>query len=77
MTATLPEFDGRKVTKVFAAVLVGLAVGSMVPPEPVVLPVVGSVSSLVVGGVGVAVGALVYARVPGSSGCGCSGDCDC
>ncbi len=71
-----------KIVKVVAAIVVGLSVGTLIPPEPVTLPVVGPASGIAVGGIGLVLGAVLYLwipkRVSGSgSGCGCSGDCDC
>lgn len=69
-----------RIVKMIAAVVVGLSVGAMLPPEPVSVPAVGTVSGLIVGGVGVLSGSVLYvqgADLVGSSGCGCSGDCGC
>lgn len=69
-----------KVVKVVAAVVVGLSVGALLPPEPVSVPLLGPVPAVAVGGVGLVVGAVLYLRVPdlvGVKGCGCTGDCDC
>lgn len=70
-------FELRKLGKILAAVVVGLSIGTLLPPDPVVLPVVGSVSGVLVGGIGLVVGGVLYAQLSGTSDCGCSGDCDC
>lgn len=69
-----------KALKVAAAVVVGLSVGTLVSSDPVALPVVGTASGLLVGGVGLLAGGVLYYWVPGlvaSPDCGCSGDCGC
>ena len=69
-----------KAVKVVAAVVVGLSVGTLLPPDPVVLPFVGRVSGLLVGGCGLVAGGVLYLRAPrlvGSSDCDCSGECGC
>lgn len=69
-----------KIVKVAAAVLVGLNVGTLVPPSPVTLPVAGEVSGVLVGATGLATGAALYRFGPGllgSTDCGCAGDCGC
>ncbi len=63
-----------------AGVVVGLSVGTLVPPEPVSVPAVGTVSGIAVGGLGLVAGAILFLRGPdaiGASDCGCSGDCGC
>lgn len=69
-----------KVVKVVAAIIVGLSVGTLVPPEPVVFPAIGAVSGVAVGGVGLVAGVVLYVWVPtlvSSSECGCAGECGC
>lgn len=69
-----------RAVKMVAAVIVGLSVGTLVPPEPVTVPTVGPVSGILVGGIGLVVGGVLYLRGPrvvGSPECGCSGDCGC
>ena len=66
-----------KLVKIVAAVIVGLSIGTAVPPEPVLLPVVGPVPSLAVGTIGLLAGASLYLRGPtfigsSESDCGCS-----
>lgn len=68
----------RKLVKLLAAVVVGLGIGTMVPPDPVAVPAVGPVSGLLVGAVGVVVGGVLYTKAPASaSSCDCDGACDC
>lgn len=76
------ELVSPRLVKLLAAIVVGLSIGTLVPPEPVMLPYLGSVSAVLVGGTGLLVGAAVYRWVPAlvstsSSDCGCSGDCGC
>ncbi len=69
-----------KLVKVVAAIIVGLSIGALVPPDAILLPVVGPVSGIIVGGIGLVTGALLYLWVPNlvhQSGCGCAGDCGC
>lgn len=68
--------------RLLSAVLVGLGIGTAVPPTPVDLPVVGAVPGLLAGATGVLIGAVLYVRGPGLLGtgradCDCAGDCDC
>lgn len=77
MNVARHTLDRSKVVKFLAAVVMGFSVGSVLSPDQVALPVVGATSSVAVGGVGLVVGALLYARAPGNSTCGCSADCDC
>lgn len=66
--------------KFAAAILVGLGVGVLLSPEPVVVPALGPVPGVAVGAAGLLVGAVAYRWGPGflgASGCGCAGDCDC
>ena len=80
MTLRRKGFVNPRIVKVVAAIVVGLSIGTLVPPEPVVVPVVGTVSGIVVGGVGLVTGTALYLWVPGlvgTSECGCSGDCEC
>jgi len=71
--------SSAKLFRVLAAILVGLGVGTLLSPEPVSVPVVGTISGLVVGGVGLVVGPTLYLAVPKLVGpdCGCAGDCGC
>lgn len=74
------ELASPKLIKVVAAVVVGLGAGALLPPDPVTLPVVGTVPGVVAGAVGVAVGGALYRWGPGvlaTPDCGCAGDCDC
>lgn len=67
-----------RVVKVAAAAVAGLGVGTLVPPDPVRLPVAGSVPGLVVGAVLLAGGLALYVHGPsllGTGDCGCGGGC--
>lgn len=69
-----------RTVKFAAAVVIGLSVGTLAPPEPVALPVVGPTPGLAVGGVGLVAGGALYQWGPtlvGSPDCGCTGDCGC
>lgn len=70
---------GPKVLKVTAAVVIGLSVGALVPPDAVRFPVVGAVPGLLAGGVGLLVGLVLYRWMPRllTPDCGCAGDCGC
>lgn len=70
----LSGFDVRTLGKLVAAIIVGLSIGTLVSPEPVTFPVVGTVSGIIVGAIGLVTGAVLYTQIPG---CGCSGDCGC
>jgi hypothetical protein len=66
--------------KVLAAILIGLSIGTLLPPEPVLVPVIGIVPGLLLGGSGLLLGAVLYVRAPTwvtASACECSGDCGC
>lgn len=60
-----------------AAVLVGAGLATLVPPDPVTLPAVGSVPGPAVGATGLVAGGALYTLIPASSNCGCGGDCNC
>lgn len=80
MSVSRETLANPRAVKVVAAVVLGLSLGTLVPPEPVTLPAVGTVPGVAAGGIGLAVGAVLYLWVPGwlgASGCGCDGDCDC
>jgi hypothetical protein len=68
-----------KLVKMVAAVVVGLSIGTLLPPEPVAVPGVGPVPGLAVGGVGLLAGAVLYLKGPAlvGTGCGCATDCGC
>lgn len=69
-----------RIVKVLAAVVIGLSVGTMVPPKAVLLPAVGAVPGLLVGGLGLVAGAALFQwgpRLVGVADCGCTGDCGC
>lgn len=71
---------GPKLVKIVAAVLIGLSIGTAIPPSTIYLSGVGSMPSVVVGGIGLVSGVVAYQWGPnilGSSDCGCSGDCGC
>lgn len=63
--------------KLLAAVIIGISLGMLLPPDPVTLPLFGTVPGLVAGAGGLAIGGVLFAKIPGSSGCGCSGNCGC
>lgn len=70
----------RQGLMILAAVLIGLGVGSMIPPNPVSIPAVGSVSAFVVGPVAVGLGVGTYLglrRQGAKRSCGCVGSCSC
>ncbi|PSQ25403.1 hypothetical protein BRD03_14350 [Halobacteriales archaeon QS_9_68_17] len=54
------------------AVVVGFSVGTLLSPEPLTVPLVGTVPGVVAVAAGLAGGGLLYARMPGR---GCSRDC--
>lgn len=69
-----------KLVKIGAAVIIGLSIGMLVPPKSVVLPVIGRVSGVLVGGSGLVLGVTLYTQLPklvAPSGCDCSGKCGC
>ncbi|MFB6068914.1 MAG: hypothetical protein ABEJ90_03205 [Halobacterium sp.] len=68
-----------RAAKFAAAVVAGLGVGTLVPPDPVGLPGIGSVSGLLFGSAGLAAGAVLYSQASrlAPADCGCGGDCDC
>lgn len=61
-----------------AAIVVGFSLTSLVPPDPVTLPLVGEVSAFLASGVGLVAGGWLYAatRYTGDD-CGCGGNCNC
>lgn len=80
MSGAIPadSVDVSRLGKVVAAVVIGLSIGTLVPPEPVALPMVGSVSGIVAGFAGLVVGGGLYGLARRSaSGCGCDGECRC
>jgi hypothetical protein len=70
-----------RVVKASAAVIIGLSIGMLVPPDPVSMPSLGPISGLIAGGLGLLIGGLLYYQVPrwmtSRSGCGCGKDCGC
>lgn len=69
-----------RVVKMIGAIVMGLSIGALLPPEPMAVPAVGVVPGVLVGGLGLAGGALLYVQAPKwlrPSGCGCSDDCGC
>lgn len=69
--------DLGRVWKLSAAGLAGLGVGTLLSPEPIAIPVLGTMSGLVVGAAGLVVGGVMYHQAPDSGGCGCGSDCSC
>lgn len=49
-----------KLVKVVAAVIMGLSIGTLIPPEPVIVPAIGVVPGLVAGSIGFVTGAVLY-----------------
>ena len=75
-TSALDSVSVPWVGKFLAAVVVGLGIGTLVPPEPVSVPAVGTVSGLLVGSGAIAVGGGLYLWIRRSTGgCGCGGSC--
>lgn len=69
-----------RIIKIVAAIIVGLSVGTALPPDPVNLPFVGTTPGLLVGIFGIITGAVLYLWVPNlvnTSACRCIGDCGC
>lgn len=77
-TAVARAAETKLATFLFALVL-GLGMGAMVSPSQVTLPVIGSISTLYLGGAAILVGggAILARDRLSTSGCGCSGDCGC
>lgn len=74
MESIRERVNGPTVGKLLAAVVVGFSVGTLLSPEPLTVPLVGTVPGVAVGGVGLVAGGLLYTQIPS---CGCSGDCGC
>jgi len=64
--------DQNNAVMLLLGVLTGASI-ALLGNDAVAVPVLGSVPGLLVGGVGLAVAAVVYRRT--GSGCGCDGDC--
>lgn len=77
MNPTLPGVSPRLLKQLFLGLVLGASASTLISQEAVTLPVVGSVSGVLVGAVGLAVGGLLYYRLRRSSDCGCSGGCGC
>ncbi|WP_126662168.1 hypothetical protein [Haloterrigena salifodinae] len=77
-TAALESVSALWIGKFLAAVVVGLGIGTLVSPEPVAVPVVGTVSRLLVGSGAVVVGSGLYLWIRRSTGGrGCGDSCGC
>ena len=70
-------FGPWRIVKLLAAVVVGFSVGTLLSFEPVTLPLLGTTSGLLVGGVGLVAGGGLFLRARQSASCGCSGNCGC
>ena len=80
MNRTIERLDPVLIVKFLGALVVGLAVGTIVTSDTVALPVVGPIHATVAGIVGLLIGGLLYHAVPArldGGGCGCGGDCGC
>ncbi len=69
-----------RAVKLFAAIIMGLSIGGLLPPDPTLLQSLGTAPGVLVGAMGVVGGGLIYTQVPrqlSSSGCGCGESCDC
>lgn len=69
-----------KLVKVLAAVVIGLSVGAVLPPDSAAIEAMGPIPGFLVAGAGVIVGVVLYTKVPslvGAKSCGCTGDCGC
>lgn len=77
-TSALSSVSVPWLGKLLAAVVVGLGIGTLVPPDPVTVPAVGTVSGLLVGGGAVVAGGGLYLWIQRSTGrCDCGGACGC
>ena len=69
-----------KLVKILAAVVIGLSVGAVVPPNPAAINAIGTIPGVLLAGTGVIVGAVIYVKVPdlaGAKSCGCTDECSC
>jgi hypothetical protein len=69
-----------KLVKILAAIVIGLSVGAVLPPNPAAIDALGTIPGVLVAGGGMTVGAVLYTTVPklvGAESCGCTGDCGC
>lgn len=69
-----------KLIKVLAAVVIGLSVGAVLPPNPAAIDAIGTIPGVLVSGAGVIGGAIIYVKAPdlvGAKSCGCTGECGC
>lgn len=68
----------HRLGKVLAGIVMGLSIGTLLPPEPVSLPAIGSVSGVLVGIAGLLVGTGLFLLIQrSSSACGCGEGCGC
>jgi hypothetical protein len=72
MESVRKRLNSPTIGKFLAAVVVGFSVGTLLSPEPLAVPLVGTVPGVVAVAVGLAGGGPLYARMPG---CSCSGGC--
>lgn len=80
MNVYLSELINPKYVKIVAAIVIGLSVGSILPPDPAAFDILGVLPGTFVAGTGVIIGAIMYTKLPeivSSKSCGCTGDCGC
>ncbi len=69
-----------KLVRILAAMVIGFSIGAVLPPDPAAINALGTLPGVLLAGIGVAVGAVMYVRCPGFLGakrCGCTGACSC
>lgn len=69
-----------KLVKILAAVVIGLSIGAVLPPNPAAINAIGTIPGILFASAGVLVGAVMYFKVPsfvGAKSCGCTGECGC
>lgn len=74
------ELISPKLVKVLAAVVIGLSIGAVLPPNPFAIDAFGLLPGISLAGAGAAIGTVMYTRLPAvlaPKGCGCAGDCGC
>lgn len=75
-----PTTVSPRAVKLAAAVVIGLSLGGVVPPNPSLLEWLGPVPGVFAGALGAGLGAIVYTQVPRrltATECGCVDDCGC